>query len=106
MEHRGNKKRNQKGVRNEITNHVTLTLTGFGAAPVPSLNGAIPRVLDRLYASIPLPDKPITLKHVAKAERNAEIRARHTAGESIADLAREYHISDQRVFQILHHHLK
>lgn len=33
-----------------------------------------------LYAGIPLPEKPVTLKQVAKVDRNAEIRARYTAG--------------------------
>ena len=35
------------------------------------------------------------------AERDALIRERHAQGETISDLAREYDISPQRVFQIV-----
>jgi hypothetical protein len=58
-------------------------------------------VLDRLYAGIPLPEKPITLKHIAKADRNAEIRARYAAGEIPEELAVEFGISHQRIHQII-----
>jgi hypothetical protein len=34
-------------------------------------------------------------------ERNQALRDRYTSGETIADLARHYHISDQRIFQII-----
>jgi Mor family transcriptional regulator len=35
------------------------------------------------------------------AERDARIRERHAAGESISDLAREFGASPQRVWQIV-----
>jgi Mor family transcriptional regulator len=37
-----------------------------------------------------------------KAQRNTEISARYEQGESLSELAAEYGISEQRVFQILH----
>jgi hypothetical protein len=66
------------------------------------MNHAIQRVLDLLYHGIPRPTKPVLPEYLSKSERNEQIRARYASGESIADLAREYQISDQRVFQILH----
>jgi predicted transcriptional regulator len=54
-----------------------------------------------LYAGFSLPDKPITKKHISKAERNADIIARHQAGENLSEIAREYGISPQRAHQIV-----
>jgi Mor family transcriptional regulator len=58
-------------------------------------------MLNLLYAGLLLHDKPITLKHVAKAERNAEIRIRYAAGAILKELAAEYGISYQRIYQIV-----
>jgi hypothetical protein len=66
---------------------------GGGAALLRSLNFATQRLLHRLCARISFPDKPVTLKQVSKAERNAEIRARHAAGESLKEFATLYGIS-------------
>ena len=55
----------------------------------------------RLYAGFLLPDKPINRNHFKKSERNAEIIARHAAGEGLSDLARYYGLSPQRVSQIV-----
>ena len=66
-----------------------------------NLEDAISIILARLYAGFLLPDKPITKKHIPKAERNAEIIARYKAGESISALARVFSLSPQRVFQIV-----
>ena len=79
-----------------------MTLTGFEITRVPSMNTAIQRVLDLLYQGVPRPTQPVLPEYLSKLERNQHIRARYADGESIADLAREYKISDQRVFQILH----
>ena len=49
----------------------------------------------------PFPDMPQT-DHVEKTDRNAEIIARHEAGESGASIALAYGISEQRVNQIIH----
>ncbi len=77
-----------------------MTPTGVGAAPLPSLNTAIRRVLVLLYAGIP--GKPVTIKHLSKADRNAELRARYAAGEILEKLAAQYGISLQRIHQIIH----
>jgi DNA-binding XRE family transcriptional regulator len=41
--------------------------------------------------------------HVDNQTRNQLIRRRHAAGESQTTLAREFGISPQRVYQIIHH---
>lgn len=83
-----------------------MTPTGFDITRLPSLNTAIQRVLDLLYAGIPRSTKPVIQKHISKSERNQQLRTRYAAGESLADLARNYDLSDQRVFQIIHHRQK
>ena len=42
------------------------------------------------------------LKHAAQRSRNEIIRLRYAAGEHLSDLAREFDISPQRVYQIVH----
>jgi hypothetical protein len=102
VEHRGSIKKSQGVVQNNITSYITVTLTGFDITRIPSMNTAIQRVLDLLYLGIPRPTTPVLPEYLSKLERNEQIRARYADGESIADLARAYQISDQRVFQILH----
>lgn len=58
---------------------------------------AVGRVLAQLHALASPPDPALTIR-----ERNIIIRARHAAGVSQADLAREFGISYQRVHQIVH----
>jgi hypothetical protein len=53
-----------------------------------------------LYAGIILPSRPISKITPPKHARNAEIRARHRAGESLSALADVFGISEQRVHQI------
>lgn len=48
--------------------------------PYTSINTAIERVIEQLYAGYPLPPKPLIKKHVSKSERNAEICARYKVG--------------------------
>ena len=48
------------------------------------------------------PNLPQIAHHSLLEERNRIIRARHEAGESQADLAREFGLSYQRVHQIIH----
>ena len=38
----------------------------------------------------------------SKTDRNAEIRTHYEQGETVGELAVEYHISEQRVSQIIH----
>jgi DNA-binding NarL/FixJ family response regulator len=78
-----------------------LTPTGVGATPVPSLNVAIHWLLDRLYEGIPLPETPVTDKHVPLSERNRQICERYAAGETLEDIARDLDLSHQRVHQII-----
>ena len=82
---------------------------GKGGAPTPvgatglhSLEAAIQTILTRLYAGFSFPDKPINQNHVKKSARNTEIRTRFAAGEGLSDLAREYGLTPQRVYQIVH----
>jgi DNA invertase Pin-like site-specific DNA recombinase len=48
-----------------------------------------------------LPTSPVSDGTPKKCERNADIRARHQQGESVAILAEVFGISKQRVSQIL-----
>ena len=64
--------------------------TGFQDASLLALDSAIRSVLERLYRDIPLPDQPVTNKHVSKAERNAGIRARYAAGETLQEIAGKF----------------
>lgn len=65
-----------------------------GAKFVPSaLNGAVKIILKRLYDQHYKPTVPEI--------RDAIIRERYAAGERLSDLAREYGISPQRVYQIV-----
>ncbi len=57
-------------------------------------------IIEMLYNS-PFPEMPQTYHTPGKAERNAEIIARHEAGETGASLARAFGISEQRVNQII-----
>lgn len=42
------------------------------------------------------------LKHALQLSRNELIRKRYALGEGLSDLAREYGVSPQRVYQIVH----
>ena len=54
-----------------------------------------------LYLGIVLLPYPISKVTPQKHVRNAEIRARHHAGESLSTLAEAFGISEQRVHQIV-----
>jgi Mor family transcriptional regulator len=53
------------------------------------------------YIGQSAPAFPLTDHTPTKQERNEEIRTRHGQGESIGCLARLFHISEQRVSQII-----
>jgi hypothetical protein len=57
-------------------------------------------IIEMLYDT-PFPTKPQNDAVPAQAERNAEIIARHETGETGANLARAFGISEQRVNQII-----
>jgi Mor family transcriptional regulator len=65
------------------------------------LRYAARRMMIELYAGILLPTHPISKITPSKHARNAEIRARHRAGESLSALAGVFGISEQRVYQIV-----
>ena len=55
-----------------------------------------------LYVTFRNAHAPVPVQQrISKEERNSIIRARHAAGEGLSDLAREYEISPQRVWQIV-----
>ena len=53
------------------------------------------------YRGLELPQSPVSDGTLPKCKRNAEIRARHQQGESIAMLAEIFGITEQRIWQIL-----
>jgi Mor family transcriptional regulator len=55
------------------------------------------RDLYQAYADVPR----IRLRHLAKAERNTEIVRRHAQGETLAALAKEFGVSEQRVWRLV-----
>gem|GEM_PF-3205077 len=73
----------------------------IGSLLYTTLESSTRHILTRLYAGFSIPDKPVTKKHISKAERNADIIARHQAGENLSEVAREYGISPQRAHQIV-----
>jgi Mor family transcriptional regulator len=86
---------------------------GKGTVPTPvgvtglhSLEAAIQTILTRLYAGFSFPAQPIARKSPKKTERNAQIRKRFAAGEGISDLGREFGLTPQRVYQIVHRRRK
>jgi Mor family transcriptional regulator len=56
--------------------------------------------MEMLYAA-PYPTEPQNDHTPEKADRNAEIIARFEAGEAGASIAKVFHISEQRVSQIV-----
>jgi ribosome-binding protein aMBF1 (putative translation factor) len=60
-------------------------------------NSAVVYILEKLNSQPAPPDPTLTTR-----ERNIIIRARHAAGTSQADLARQFGISYQRVHRIVH----
>jgi Mor family transcriptional regulator len=54
-----------------------------------------------LYLGIILPSHPVNKITPSKDKRNAEIKARHRAGDSLSTLAEMFGISSQRVSQIV-----
>ena len=56
-------------------------------------------ILEMLYPT-PFPTEPQT-EHIKTTDRNAEIIARYKTGETGANLAKEFGISEQRVNQII-----
>jgi ribosome-binding protein aMBF1 (putative translation factor) len=62
-----------------------------------SVSQAVSHILEQLNSQPSPPDPTLSTR-----ERNIIIRARHAAGVSQAELARQFGISYQRVHQIVH----
>jgi DNA-directed RNA polymerase specialized sigma subunit len=60
-------------------------------------------VLELLYWGIHLPETPVTDKHVSLDERNRQICARYSAGDTLEAIAQDCGLSHQRVHQIIYH---
>jgi len=73
---------------------------GFQHPACLTLAEAVYRVLDRLYDGILLPSTLQPNKPPKQSERNAEIRKRYAAAESLLDLANAYGLSKQRIHQV------
>jgi Mor family transcriptional regulator len=58
------------------------------------------------YRGMILPQSPVSDGTSPKCARNAEIRARHQKGESMAALAEVFGIAEQRIWQIIHRRRK
>jgi len=54
-----------------------------------------------LYMGSRPSDVPLSGETPRQVDRNAAIRTRHSTGETISDLAREFGISPQRISQIV-----
>ena len=79
----------------------SLPHTGIWLAGVFDLLTAVRRITKRIYDHLPRPAFPIDDKTPRKIDRNAAIHARYLMGELVSDLAKEFGISQQRVYQIL-----
>lgn len=66
-----------------------------------SLEEAVQCILSLLYKGFSLPEKPKSGKTPRQSKRNNEIKAKYESGLSVPDLAKEYSISINRVYQIL-----
>jgi hypothetical protein len=73
-----------------------------GVTGLHRLEAAIQSIITRLYAGFSFSDKTINRHHIKKSERNTEITARFAVGESLSDIGREFGLTPQRVYQIVH----
>jgi hypothetical protein len=64
--------------------------------PMPPIGYCVTRVVEWIYGGIPAPQRKY-YQHLSREERNTEIACRYKAGESSANLAREFEISDRRI---------
>jgi hypothetical protein len=78
-----------------------MSLRSVGAGPLPSLNAAAYRLLERLYWGILLPQMPITEKHISKDERSQQICSRYALGDRLEAIGDDYGVSVQRISQLI-----
>ena len=72
--------------------------TGFQPMPRFSLEDASKGILYQLYKDTP------ARVYCTKTQRNIELRERYSKGERAHDLAIEYGITEQRIYQIIRNH--
>ncbi|MBZ0282777.1 MAG: hypothetical protein K8L97_18710 [Anaerolineae bacterium] len=65
------------------------------------LKWAVAHLLSILYQATPLPQKPKSGKTPRQSARNAEIKHKYEGGVSVPEIAEEYGVSINRVYQIL-----
>jgi hypothetical protein len=61
------------------------------------------RMILENYAGLLLPQRPVSHITPTKCERNEEIRLCHQQGETLITLAEFFALSENRVWQIVHH---
>ena len=66
-----------------------------------TVEAAVELLLYRLYLNIPVPPEPITGKTPRKELRNEAIKELYASGVSVPDIARDFGISNNRVYQII-----
>ena len=74
---------------------------GFEDTSSASIEKAVRRLLELLYAGMELPSEPLTGYKLPKENRNREIYQQYLEGARTVDLAAEYGISLQRVYVII-----
>lgn len=79
-----------------------LLHTGLDLTSVHITEWAYILLARRLYDFSPPPETPVNNAIPKKIGRNEEICQRYEAGETMAELAKVYGISEQRVHQIIH----
>ena len=67
----------------------------------PQILFAVAFAISISYRGLHLPQSPVSDGTSPKCARNADIRARHKKGESIARLAEVFGITEQRIWQIV-----
>ncbi len=77
-----------------------LAPEGYRASRLLTAELAEELVLRDLYTAHAAPSI-VRFRHLAKTQRNAEIVRRHEEGETLAALAQEYGVSEQRVWRIV-----
>ena len=80
---------------------INMTPEGFEDSSSASIERAVRRILQLLYAGKELPSAPLTDYKPPKADRNREIYQRYFEGARVVDLAVENGISLQRVYVII-----
>jgi len=85
---------------------LVVPLSGFQATSCSTPSDAIHRFLQFLYSGQPLSNHPLSGETPRHENRNMQIRKEHAAGMSYSELAAKYHITSQRIAQIIHGHRK